>query len=297
MFNNKTTISILTCLFCFLSVSPAYALSSDLQYQFETKNEEEFVNVGESNINFQGAVPDYLLDIYDLTPQQKYDSQYGATIVTPNDPATNNSTFAPVNVPNTGYTQSPNGLATGTVQGTQSPQTSQYSQTQGDNKLPSTSNTYVEMQPPNYEPDWEGKPQYPVTSIEEVRNSDGSIGVLKIPSINLKVTAYDGDTFAAMKKGIGHISSTSAWNSTIGLVGHNRGTSDYFGKLKKLEVGDEMTYTTKLGTRTYVVQSVTKISDTDWSKLQYTSDNRLTLLTCVEDVPTKRLCVQAVEKR
>ncbi len=136
-----------------------------------------------------------------------------------------------------------------------------------------------------------------MTTIEQVRQEDGSIGTLKIPSISLNVTAYDGDTFAAMKKGIGHIASTSCWNGNIGLVGHNRGTSDYFGKLKKLKPGDEMSYTTKLGTRTYVVDSVSKISDTDWSKLQYTSDNRLTLITCVENVGTQRLCVQAVEKR
>ena len=52
----------------------------------------------------------------------------------------------------------------------------------------------------------------------------------------------------------------------------------------------------RLGTRTYVVKSITKIADTDWSKLQYTSDNRLTLITCVEDVGDQRLCVQAVQK-
>ena len=99
-----------------------------------------------------------------------------------------------------------------------------------------------------------------------------------------------------MKKGVGHLPSTSCWNGNIGLVGHNRGTNDYFGDLKNLEIGDEMTYTTNLGTRTYIVKSITKISDTDWSRLQYTSDNRLTLITCVEDVPDKRLCIQAVEK-
>ena len=38
-----------------------------------------------------------------------------------------------------------------------------------------------------------------------MRNSDGSIGVLKIPEIGLTVTAYDGDTFTAMKKGVGHL--------------------------------------------------------------------------------------------
>ena len=50
-------------------------------------------------------------------------------------------------------------------------------------------------------------------------------------------------------------------------------------------------------TRNYIVQSVSRISETDWTKLEYTNDNRLTLITCVEDVPNQRLCVQAVEKR
>ena len=98
-----------------------------------------------------------------------------------------------------------------------------------------------------------------------------------------------------MKKGIGHIASTSAWDGTIGLVGHNRGSNDYFRKLKNLELGDEITYKTKLGTREYEVTFIGRINETDWSRLQYTDDNRITLITCVEDVPDKRLCVQAVE--
>ncbi|MFI3175438.1 MAG: class D sortase [Bacillota bacterium] len=138
--------------------------------------------------------------------------------------------------------------------------------------------------------------QYPITDIADVRKPDGSIGVLSIPEINLNVTAFDGDTYTAMEKGIGHIASTSAWQGNIGLVGHNRGANDNFGKLKNLVVGDELSYTTVLGTKNYVVVSVDKISETDWSKLEYTQDNRITMITCVEDVSTQRLCVQAVEK-
>jgi LPXTG-site transpeptidase (sortase) family protein len=100
---------------------------------------------------------------------------------------------------------------------------------------------------------------------------------------------------AAMKKGVGHIDSTSSWNSNRGLVGHNRGANTHFGKLKNLVVGDEITYSTVLGTRTYVVTTVKKIAANDWSYLQYTTDNRITLITCVEDQPQYRLCVQAVQ--
>ena len=241
--------------------------------------------MGKSNINIQGEIPDYLRDIYDVSPQTVYDSEYGANVVEPNAPSINNTTYAPVNAPINSYTQSPSSLISGAAYG---------GGTSGSYTANISSDGYVTNEIP--EQVYDEVLQYPLTTIEQVRNSDGSIGVLKIPEIGLTVTAYDGDTFTAMKKGVGHLASTSCWNGNIGLVGHNRGTNDYFGKLKKLDIGDEMTYTTKLGTRTYVVKSITKIADTDWSKLQYTSDNRLTLITCVEDVPDQRLCVQAVQK-
>ena len=277
----------------FFSV-PAYALDSDLSYNYKTENQEEFVIVGKSNINIQGEIPDYLRDIYDVSPQTVYDSEYGANVVEPSVPSINNTTYAPVNAPINTYTQSPSSLITGAAYG---------GGTSGSYTADISSDGYVTNEIPEMAYDGEIPEQvydevlqYPLTTIEQVRNSDGSIGVLKIPEIGLTATAYDGDTFTAMKKGVGHLASTSCWNGNIGLVGHNRGTNDYFGKLKKLDIGDEMTYTTKLGTRTYVVKSITKIADTDWSKLQYTSDNRLTLITCVEDVPDQRLCVQAVQK-
>ena len=43
--------------------------------------------------------------------------------------------------------------------------------------------------------------------------------------------------------------------------------------------------------------SVETIANTDWSRLQATSDNRITLTTCLANQPEKRACVQAVEVR
>lgn len=272
--------------------TPAYALDSDLSYDFITENEEEFVIVGESNINISGQIPDYLYDIYDISPQPVYDSEYGSNVVTPREPVLNHNTYAPANAPNANeYIQSPSGLVTGITTG---------GGTSGSYTGNISSEGYIENNT-NYNsmPDYtynEDYFQYPITDVSEVRDSsDGSIGTLRIPEIDLKVTAYDGDTYEAMKKGVGHIASTSAWDGNIGLVGHNRGSNDYFRKLKNLELGDEITYKTKLGTREYEVTFIGRISETDWSRLQYTDDNRITLITCVEDVPDKRLCVQAVE--
>lgn len=272
--------------------TPAYALDSDLSYDFITENEEEFVIVGESNINISGQIPDYLYDIYDISPQPVYDSEYGSNVVTPREPVLNYNTYAPANAPNANeYIQSQSGLVTGITTG---------GGTSGSYTGNISSEGYIENNT-NYNsmPDYtynEDYFQYPITDVSEVRDSsDGSIGTLRIPEIDLKVTAYDGDTYEAMKKGVGHIASTSAWDGNIGLVGHNRGSNDYFRKLKNLELGDEITYKTKLGTREYEVTFIGRISETDWSRLQYTDDNRITLITCVEDVPDTRLCVQAVE--
>ncbi|MBO8434287.1 MAG: class D sortase [Tyzzerella sp.] len=283
---NRMSI-FLSLLLIFLFSVPVYALELDLSYSYKTENTEEFVITGKSNININGEIPDYLRDIYDVSPQTVYNSEYGSNVIVPNEPTVNNTTYAPYYAPINTYTQSPSSLITGLSYGGSSSENNYTAD------ISSNGYGYVSIIP---EPIYDDVLQYPLTTIEQVRNSDGSIGVLRIPTINLTVTAFDGDTFTAMKKGVGHLPSTSCWNGNIGLVGHNRGTNDYFGDLKKLEIGDEMTYTTNLGTRTYVVKSITKISDTDWSRLQYTSDNRLTLITCVEDVPDKRLCIQAVEK-
>lgn len=47
----------------------------------------------------------------------------------------------------------------------------------------------------------------------------------------------------------------------MGLAGHNRGVANHFGKIHTLENGDKITYTTKLGTRTYEVFFVGQIEE------------------------------------
>ena len=141
---------------------------------------------------------------------------------------------------------------------------------------------------PNYQ-----QPAY--TSVEGMAYKDGSIGTLKIPSLKINMKVWEGETADSMKKGLGHYSSTSAWNGNVAMCGHNRGSKYVIGSIKDLEQGDTITYTTIYGTRTYAVTSVKIISNTDWSDLQSTSDNRITLTTCLADHPESRVCVQAVE--
>ncbi len=98
-----------------------------------------------------------------------------------------------------------------------------------------------------------------------------------------------------MRRGVGHFKSTSCWNGNVAFAGHNRGNTDYFGEIHMLRDGDLIKYTTKLGTRTYEVYSVSRISEDDTSCLQRANENIVTLITCVNDVPELRWCVRARE--
>ena len=125
--------------------------------------------------------------------------------------------------------------------------------------------------------------------------SNGSLGTLKIPSIGLTVGVYEGTGSAPLLKGAGHFEGTSIWNGNIAIAGHNRGVRNDFGKIHTLKSGDTITLTTALGTRTYAVTSVSKVSVNDTSGLSASIDNQITLYTCVENQPAYRWCVRAQE--
>lgn len=124
----------------------------------------------------------------------------------------------------------------------------------------------------------------------------GHLGTLKIPAIGLTVKVYQGTDSTALAKGAGHFSETSIWDGNVAFAAHNRGVTNHFGKIHTLSIGDKITYTTKIGTRTYQVYSVSKISVNDVSVLNDSTDNILTFVTCVMNQPDYRWCVQAREK-
>lgn len=124
--------------------------------------------------------------------------------------------------------------------------------------------------------------------------SGGHLGTLKIPSLGLSVRVYEGTASAQLAKGAGHFTGTSIWDGNICVAAHNRGVNDHFGRIHTLEKGDTITLTTKLGKRTYTVTSVEKVPETDTSGTAATTDDRITLYTCVKDQKAYRWQVQAV---
>jgi len=132
------------------------------------------------------------------------------------------------------------------------------------------------------------------TPIRDLVRTDGSIGTLEIPSLKISMKAYDGTGSDSMAKGVGHFTESSGWDGNICFAGHNRGAKYAIGAIKDLKLGDTIKYTTTLGTRTYSVSFVGTVSSTDWTFISATSDNRITLVTCLADQPSLRVVVQAV---
>lgn len=119
---------------------------------------------------------------------------------------------------------------------------------------------------------------------------------LVIPKISLDAQIAEGTTSKIMDEYIGHFEDTATLEGNIGLAAHNRGYPvNYFQNIKKLEKGDVIEYFCGNTKKEYKVETVTIISDTDWTYLEQTKENKITLITCVEDEPSYRRCIQAVE--
>ena len=107
----------------------------------------------------------------------------------------------------------------------------------------------------------------------------------------------DGTTDAIMNKYVGHFKDSPKKEGNVCLAAHNRGYPvNYFKDLKKLKKGDEIKYTYGKFQKTYIVEEIEIIEDTDWTYLENTEDNRITLITCVENEPNYRRCIQGIEK-
>ena len=120
---------------------------------------------------------------------------------------------------------------------------------------------------------------------------------LEINKINLKAPISEGTTSEVMDDYIGHFEETSKDLGNIGLAAHNRGyKNNYFRDLKQLQENDEIYYTHNGKTRKYVVTKSTIIKDTDWTYLEETQEKTITLITCVENQPEYRRCIQGEEK-
>lgn len=118
---------------------------------------------------------------------------------------------------------------------------------------------------------------------------------LEINKIELIAEIVEGTDEETLDNFIGHFSNTPVKIGNVGLAAHNRGyKNNYFARLKELEIGDRINYYINGHKFIYEVDEILIIHETDWSMLENTKDNRITMITCIENREKYRLCVQAV---
>lgn len=129
----------------------------------------------------------------------------------------------------------------------------------------------------------------------------GTVGILTIPKINLKVAIGEGVDMSTLKYAVGHFSGTAdpGAKGNCCIAGHRSYTySEYFNRLDEVGKGDEVTIQTKKGTFNYKVYDKFVVTPDHTEVLNATSDETLTLITCTPiRIATHRLIVKAkIEK-
>ena len=129
------------------------------------------------------------------------------------------------------------------------------------------------------------------------KNVDLENWYIQIPAINLSAPIAEGTNSDILSTKVGHFIDTAKDLGNIGLAAHNRGYEfNYFKDLKKLKVNDEIIYNYENFKKVYIVEKNDIIKNTDWSYLDTSKENKITLITCVENNPQYRRCIQGTEK-
>lgn len=134
-------------------------------------------------------------------------------------------------------------------------------------------------------------------SKDNIQTNNNLDWYIQIDKINLKAPIEEGTSQKVMEDYVGHFEETSKDIGNIGLAAHNRGyKNNYFGRIKELKEGDEIKYKYKNTEKIYQIIKHEIIKNTDWTNLENTEENMITLITCVENEPEYRRCIQAIEK-
>ncbi len=130
----------------------------------------------------------------------------------------------------------------------------------------------------------------------EQKNVELGNWYIEIPIINLRAPIAEGTDSNTLDLNVGHFIDTAIEMGNIGLAAHNRGYQyNYFQNLKKLKKEDRIIYTHNEFKKEYVVNVIEIIENSNWNYLKESEENKITLITCIENEPKYRRCIQAVE--
>ena len=120
---------------------------------------------------------------------------------------------------------------------------------------------------------------------------------LQIPKIDLYAQISEGTDEKTLNQYIGHFEESKKISGNVCLAAHNRGYPvNYFERLKELKVGDEIFYFVNEEKYKYIIDEIIVIYETDWTVIENTEDDRITLITCIENRDAYRLCVRGIKK-
>ena len=110
-------------------------------------------------------------------------------------------------------------------------------------------------------------------------NAQSPLGVLSIPAIHVRVAVFNGTSDRLLDLGAGRVPGTArtAGDGNLAIAAHRDG---FFRGLKDIEVGDELSFTSKQGTHNYTVMELSIVDPTDISVLESTVNPTITLITC-----------------
>ena len=133
---------------------------------------------------------------------------------------------------------------------------------------------------------------------EETKNYEiKDIGTIECEKIGLNAPIKETTELDVLATAVGHFEDTAIFNGNVCLAGHNSGTNKdgedigFFKRLNELEIGDQVIYHHTFGEYIYKVSEIKEIEETDFSVLEPSSTDKLTLITCVKGKKEFRLCV------
>lgn len=126
--------------------------------------------------------------------------------------------------------------------------------------------------------------------------TDDMIGIIKIPSINLKYPILEGTDDKVLKQAVGHFTSSAlpGEGSNMTLIGHNNFIlSEPFKKLDNVKEGELVTISTLDKDYTYEVVKIYTVDPYNKDVVKKSTETKLTLITCTDDA-SERLVVEAL---
>ncbi len=136
------------------------------------------------------------------------------------------------------------------------------------------------------------------TEISPVGTSIETIGILRIPKIDLTVALGEGTDKETLKYSVGHFSKTvnPGEIGNFSVIGHRSYTyAEFFNRLDEIEKGDLIMVESEKQTYTYTVTEKFVVEPEDTWVLDSGDDAEITLITCTPiRIATHRLIVKGI---